>query len=123
MDTIITIDLRTITYQVPPQEILTKDSVTARVDAVCYFRVFNPVIAVTKVENFSNSTRLLAATFLRNVLGSQRNANVKQNDSRILSNILFRLTGTKTLQEILQEKDAIAQHLKVKLFQIQYTSG
>jgi erythrocyte band 7 integral membrane protein len=45
IDTIITVDLRTITFDVPPQEILTKDSVTITVDAVCYFRTFNPVVS------------------------------------------------------------------------------
>ena len=53
------VDLRTLTFDVPPQEILTKDSVTVAVDAVCYFRTFNPVMAVTKAENATNSTRLI----------------------------------------------------------------
>ena len=69
VDTISVVDLRTVTFDVPAQEILTKDSVTIRVDAVCYFRVFNPITSVTKVENFTQSTRLLAATTLRNMLG------------------------------------------------------
>jgi erythrocyte band 7 integral membrane protein len=68
IDSIITVDLRTITFDVPPQEILSKDSVTITVDAVCYFRVFNPVISVINVENAQFSTRLLAATTLRNIL-------------------------------------------------------
>ncbi|CAF3950789.1 unnamed protein product, partial [Adineta steineri] len=45
------VDLRTITFDVPPQEILTKDSVTVAVDAVVYFRVFDPVISITNVED------------------------------------------------------------------------
>ena len=45
IDTIINVDLRTITFDVPPQEILTKDSVTITVDAVCYFRTYNPVVS------------------------------------------------------------------------------
>ena len=52
-----------------PQEILTKDSVTVTVDVVVYFRVFDPVATVTKVENGTYSARLLAATTLRNTLG------------------------------------------------------
>ena len=84
-----TVDLRTITFDVPPQEILSKDSVTITVDAVCYFRVFNPVISVINVENAQFSTRLLAATTLRNIL------------------------GTRTLQEILREKEAIASQMQV----------
>jgi len=89
IDSIMTVDLRTITFDVPPQEILSKDSVTITVDAVCYFRVFNPVISVINVENAQFSTRLLAATTLRNIL------------------------GTRTLQEILREKEAIAQQMQV----------
>jgi erythrocyte band 7 integral membrane protein len=85
-----TVDLRTITFDVPPQEILTKDSVTITVDAVCYFRTFNPVVSVTNVENAQFSTRLLAATTLRNIL------------------------GTRTLQEILQDKETIAHHMQGK---------
>ncbi|CAF5191958.1 unnamed protein product, partial [Rotaria magnacalcarata] len=45
------VDLRTVTFDVPPQEILTKDSVTVAVDAVVYFRVFDPVISITNVED------------------------------------------------------------------------
>ncbi|CAF1002539.1 unnamed protein product [Adineta steineri] len=65
------VDLRTITFDVPPQEILTKDSVTVAVDAVVYFRVFDPVISITNVEDAPKSTQLLAATSLRNVLGTE----------------------------------------------------
>jgi erythrocyte band 7 integral membrane protein len=74
---------------VPPQEVLTKDSVTITVDAVCYYRTFNPVLTVTNVENAQYSTKLLAATTLRNIL------------------------GTRTLQEILQDKEAIAHTMQV----------
>ena len=83
-DSIQVIDLRTITFDVPPQEILTKDSVTVAVDAVCYYRTFNPTVSVTQAENATNSTRQLASTTLRNIL------------------------GLRTLQEILQEKESIA---------------
>jgi len=50
-------------------QILTKDSVTVAVDAVVYYRVFNATISVTNVEDANRSTRLLAQTTLRNVLG------------------------------------------------------
>ena len=56
-DTIQIVDLRTITFDVPPQEILTKDSVTVTVDAVCYFRTFNPVGSVTQAANATYSTK------------------------------------------------------------------
>ena len=71
LDDIITVDLRTVTFDVPPQEILTKDSVTVAVDAVVYFKVFNPMKSVVNVANASQSTRLLASTTLRNMLGTK----------------------------------------------------
>ncbi|KAI6183750.1 hypothetical protein M3Y97_00522400 [Aphelenchoides bicaudatus] len=65
------IDLRVVSFQVPPQEILSKDSVTVEVDAVVYFRIFDPTISVVNVENAISSTKLLAQTTLRNVLGTK----------------------------------------------------
>jgi len=91
VDTIIKVDLRTVSYDVPPQEILTKDSVTVTVDAVVYYRIFDPVISVINVENTKLSTHLLAATTLRNIL------------------------GTKTLQEILQDREHIAHMMQETL--------
>ncbi|XP_015781832.1 band 7 protein AGAP004871-like [Tetranychus urticae] len=64
------VDLRTLTFDVPPQEILTKDSVTVSVDAVVYYRVNNATISIANVENAHHSTRLLAQTTLRNMLGT-----------------------------------------------------
>ena len=78
-----------MTFDVPPQEVLTKDSVTISVDAVCYFKTVSPISAVTNVSNAEYATRSLAATTLRNTL------------------------GTRTLQEILQEKENIAHHMQV----------
>ncbi len=62
-------DLRTITMDIPPQEVITKDNVTIRVNAVCYFRVINPSDAVTKITNYSYATSQIAQTTLRSVLG------------------------------------------------------
>uniref|UniRef100_A0A1I8GV02 PHB domain-containing protein n=1 Tax=Macrostomum lignano TaxID=282301 RepID=A0A1I8GV02_9PLAT len=78
------VDLRTVTFDVPPQEVLTKDSVTVAVDAVVFYRIFSPVVSVTNVEDADRSTRLLAQTTLRNVL------------------------GTKNLSEILSEREGIS---------------
>ena len=64
-------DLRTITLGVPPQEVLTKDSVTVSVDAVVYYRVSNATVSVANVEDAHSSTRLLAQTTLRNILGTK----------------------------------------------------
>ena len=71
IDNIVTVDLRLVTFDVPPQEILTKDSVTVTVDAVVYFKVFNPMASVVNVANASHATRLLASTTLRNMLGTK----------------------------------------------------
>ena len=92
IDEATTVDMRTETTDVPPQEILTKDSVTVSVDAVVYMRVFNPVMSVTKVEYPKYSTMLLASTTLRNTL------------------------GTKSLHEILRDRDSIAKSLRVIFF-------
>merc|ERR1719201_887414 len=77
------VDLRTVSYEVPPQEMLSRDSVTVSVDAVCFYKVSNPLAAVCNVGKYSHSTNLLVATSLRNVL------------------------GTKTLAEILSERETI----------------
>merc|ERR1719420_1823137 len=64
------IDMRSQTYEIPPQEILTKDSVTVFVNAILYYKVCNATHAVANVDDYSGSARLLAATTLRNVLGT-----------------------------------------------------
>jgi len=56
----IQVDMRTISFDIPPQEILTKDSVTIRVDAVVYYKIGNAIDSVKNVENASSSTKLLA---------------------------------------------------------------
>ncbi|XP_023216573.1 mechanosensory protein 2-like isoform X2 [Centruroides sculpturatus] len=89
IDTYCKVDLRTVSFDVPPQEILSKDSVTVAVDAVVYYRISNATIAVSNVEDYGHSTRLLAATTLRNVL------------------------GTKSLSEILIERETISHVMQV----------
>jgi regulator of protease activity HflC (stomatin/prohibitin superfamily) len=69
IDQMVRIDLRTITLNVPPQEIITKDNVTVRVTAVAYFRVIDPNKAVTEIENFLLATSQISQTTLRSVLG------------------------------------------------------
>ncbi|XP_046844382.1 mechanosensory protein 2-like isoform X2 [Xenia sp. Carnegie-2017] len=85
------VDLRVVSFDVPPQEILTKDSVTVAVDAVVYYKIYNATMSVTNVENASNSTRLLAQTTLRNVL------------------------GTRSLSEILSERETISHAIQANL--------
>lgn len=69
IDQVKKIDLRTFTIDVPKQEIITKDNVPVMVDAVVYFNVFDPVLAVVKVAEYVSSTTLLGQTILRSVLG------------------------------------------------------
>ncbi|XP_078464228.1 stomatin-like [Lampetra fluviatilis] len=87
-DNFIRVDLRTISFQIPPQEILTRDSVTIQVDAVVYYRKVNPTMSVANIENANDSTRLLAMTTLRNVL------------------------GTKNLSEILTDREEMADRME-----------
>ncbi|AEE97768.1 slipin family protein [Mahella australiensis] len=69
IDRVVKIDLRTFTIDVAKQEVITKDNVPVLVDAVVYFNVFDPILAVTKVANYTQSTTLLGQTILRSVLG------------------------------------------------------
>jgi len=85
------IDMRSQTFEIPPQEILTKDSVTVFVNAIMYYKVANPIHAVANVDDYSGSARLLAATTLRNVL------------------------GTMTLGDILCQRESIAREMKSTL--------
>ena len=65
IDDIRVVDLRTVSFDVPPQEILTKDSVTVAVDAVVYYNIRNPMAAIINVADFGKATKLLSATTLR----------------------------------------------------------
>ena len=69
IDRIVRISLRTIVHDVPPQDIITRDNVSVKVNAVVYFRVIDPRRAVVEVENYMYATSQLAQTTLRSVLG------------------------------------------------------
>ena len=84
-------DLRTVSFDVPPQEILTKDSVTVAVDAVIYYKISSPLSAVCNVSDYAKSTKLLASTTLRTIL------------------------GTKNLSEILSDRESIAEDILANL--------
>ncbi|KAM3933067.1 stomatin-like isoform 2-T2 [Leptodactylus fuscus] len=86
------LDLRTVSFAVPPQEVLTKDSVTIMVDAVVFYRVFNPVVTVVKVDNANQATQMLAQTTLRNML------------------------GTKSLTDILTDREEMAEQMSKILY-------
>ena len=85
------VDLRTRIFDIPPQEILTKDSVTVAVDAVVYYKVNEAVMSVVNVVNVDGATRLLAQTTLRNML------------------------GTRSLSEILTDREHIANDMQQSL--------
>lgn len=82
------VDLRVVTLDVPTQEAITKDNVTVKVNAVCYFRVLDPVAAVINVANYLVATQQIAQTTLRSVLGQSE------------------------LDELLSERDQINQQLQ-----------
>jgi len=69
VDRMIRVDLRTLTVDGPPQEVITKDNVPVRVNAVAYFRIIDPAKAIVQVENFMAATSQIAQTTLRSVLG------------------------------------------------------
>jgi len=69
VDRMVKVDLRTITLTVPPQEVITKDNVPVRVNAVAYFRIVSPKDAIVQIENFMVATSQIAQTTLRSVLG------------------------------------------------------
>jgi len=69
IDKMVRVDLRTVTLNVPPQEVITRDNVPVRVNAVAYFRIIDPEKAIVQVENYMVATSQIAQTTLRNVLG------------------------------------------------------
>ncbi len=69
IDRMVKVDLRTITLNVPPQEVITKDNVPVRVNAVAYFRIVDPKAAIVQIENFMVATSQISQTTLRSVLG------------------------------------------------------
>jgi regulator of protease activity HflC (stomatin/prohibitin superfamily) len=69
IDRIVRISLRTVVFDVPPQDIITRDNVSVKVNAVVYFRVIDPTRAVVEVENYNYATSQLSQTTLRSVLG------------------------------------------------------
>ncbi len=69
IDKMVKVELRTVTLDVPPQDIITKDNVPVKVNAVIYFKVIKPEDAILKVKNYHHATSQIAQTSLRNILG------------------------------------------------------
>jgi regulator of protease activity HflC (stomatin/prohibitin superfamily) len=72
VDRIVKVDMRTITLNIPPQEVITKDNVPVRVNGVAYFRIVDPKAAIVQIENFMVATSQIAQTTLRSVLGQHQ---------------------------------------------------
>jgi regulator of protease activity HflC (stomatin/prohibitin superfamily) len=72
IDKLVRVSLRTVTFDVPSQDIITKDNITVKVNAVVYFRVIDPVKAITAVEDFFYATSQIAQTTLRSILGQSQ---------------------------------------------------
>lgn len=85
------ISTRVVVLDVPPQDVITRDNISVKVNAVVYFRVINPQTAVLNVENFMYATSQLSQTTLRSVLGQQELDDLLANRDKI----------NKNLQEIL----------------------
>jgi len=88
VDKVVKVSLRTVTMDVPPQDVITRDNVSVKVNAVVYFRVMDPVKAVIEVENYLYATSQLAQTTLRSVCGQAE------------------------LDELLSERDKINRHIQ-----------
>jgi regulator of protease activity HflC (stomatin/prohibitin superfamily) len=91
VDRMTRVSLRTVVFDVPPQDVITKDNVSIKVNAVVYFRVVNPRSAIVEVENYHYATSQLSQTTLRSVLGQVE------------------------LDELLAERDAINRKLQTIL--------
>jgi regulator of protease activity HflC (stomatin/prohibitin superfamily) len=94
IDRMVRVDLRTVTFDIPPQDLITRDNVPARVNAVAYFRVVDPVRSVIEIERYRAATSQIAQTTLRSVLG-------KADLDMLLAE---RERLNETLQEIIDEQ-------------------
>ena len=93
VDKMVKVDLRTVTLDVPAQEAITGDNVTVKVNAVVYFRVIDPVMAIIQVEDYRRATWQIAQTSLRNVIGQSMMDQILQDREQI----------NDTLQHIIDE--------------------
>jgi regulator of protease activity HflC (stomatin/prohibitin superfamily) len=96
VDRMVRVDLRTVTLNIPPQEVITKDNVPVRVNAVAYFRIVSPQDAIVQVENFMVATSQIAQTTLRSVLGQHQLDELlseREKINSILQGIIDEQTG------------------------------
>src|SRR5213592_4286618 len=95
-DRMVKVDLLTITLQIPPQEVITKDNVPVRVNAVAYFRIVDPKAAIVQIENFMAATSQISQTTLRSVLGQHvldELLSEREKINAILQEIIDEATG------------------------------
>lgn len=109
VDKLIKVSLRVITMDVPPQDVITKDNVSVKVNAVVYFKVVEPIKAIIEVENYLYATSQLAQTTLRSVLGQ-----VELDDL-----LAEREKLNLKLQEVL-DKQTDAWGIKVTMVEVKY---
>jgi regulator of protease activity HflC (stomatin/prohibitin superfamily) len=109
IDKMVRVDMRTITMDVPPQDVITKDNVSIKVSAVVYFRVMDANSAVTNVENYLYATSQLAQTTLRSVCGQMELDEILSEREKINMN----------LQEIL-DRSTEPWGIKVSLVEVKY---
>ena len=81
------LELRTVTIDVPPQDIITKDNVSVKINAVVYYRVMDPIKAVIEVENYEFATSQISQTTLRNVVGQVSLDDLLSNQEKINSSL------------------------------------
>ena len=96
VDRMVRVDLRTITLNIPPQEVITKDNVPVRVNAVAYFRIVAPKDAIVQIENFMVATSQIAQATLRAVLGQHMRDELlseREKINSILQEIIDGATG------------------------------
>lgn len=109
IDRMIKISMRTITMDVPPQDVITKDNISVKVNAVVYFQVVDPNLAILKVEDYFYATSQLAQTTLRSILGQHDMDELLSSRDQLNSN----------LQSIL-DKQTDAWGIKVNLVEIKH---
>ncbi|HDN86158.1 MAG: slipin family protein [Candidatus Omnitrophota bacterium] len=109
IDKMVKLSLRTITLDVPPQDIITKDNVSVKVNAVVYYRVMNPIKAVIEVEDYDFATSQISQTTLRSVIGQVELDELLSNREKINS----------SLQEII-DRQTDPWGIKVSLVEIKH---
>ena len=111
------VDLRTITYDIPPQEVLTKDSVTISVDAVLFYRIWLPTIAVSNVFDYGQATQLLTSVTLRNALGTRTLSEILSDRKKIGTDINSMVDSvTKTWGKLLMIMMIIKKKFQIHFF-------